>query len=328
MSNSPPSTRLKLALHGPAVVLDNAVPALDAAVDSLLSPFSVPGWPEGFIPAAGVVRPFDQAEVLRCLSPTARHLTRTPEMMDVYEEAERFWIADDRWGMAEINLLRAQWRSWIIPRPRLDPFRIVEAAVLWPLAQLLRSRGVHLLPATSAVRDGFAFLLICPFSPEPELAALTTEGYKIIGRRWTALREEDGRLALLHLPGCAPAPVAPRLHLTIHARPNWKDPAPDSAGPWQNHAFCDAVLIAEAGRRPSATLKETDPTNAANLLRQAWPILELHPARKPSPLPARLAQSCTCHELQLSRNPKDLPPLLEILRHGGKTPGKDRYAWA
>ncbi|MDB5293610.1 MAG: hypothetical protein JWL69_4851 [Phycisphaerales bacterium] len=322
-----PSTRLKLAFHGPAVVLDSAVPSLDAAIDSLLSPFTVPGWPEGFIPAAGVIRPFDQAEVLRCLSPTARHLTRTPELMDVYEEAERFWIADDRWGMAEINLLRAQWRSWILPRPRLDAHRVVESAILWPLAQLLRSRGVHLLPAASAVRDGFAFLLISPFSPEPELTALVKEGYKIIGRRWTALREEDGRLALLHLPGCAPLPAPPRLHLTI-TRPAWTDPTHEPISPWQNHAFCDAVLIAEAGRRPSATLKETDPTSAANVLRQAWPILELHPTRRPSPLPGRLSQCCTCHQLQLSQNPKDLPPLLELLRTGEKAAGKERYAWA
>ncbi|HWE96606.1 MAG TPA: hypothetical protein VG269_21785 [Tepidisphaeraceae bacterium] len=328
MSDSPPSTRLKFALHGPAVVLDNAVPALDAAIDSLLAPFAVPGWPEGFLPASGVIRPFDQSEVQRCLSPTARHLTRTPGLMDIYEEGERFWIADDRWGIAEINLLRAQWRSWILPRPALDPFRIVEAAILWPLAQLLRSRGVHLLPATSAVRDGFAFLLICPFSPDPELTALTTEGYKIIGRRWTALREEDGRVALLHLPGWAPNRTTPSLRLSLHTRSPWKESAPGLPTPWQNHAFCDAVLIGEAARRPSASLKETSPAEAAQFLRQSWPILELHPARRQSVMPARLSQGCTCHALQLSQNPKDLPPLLHLLRTGHKIPAEDRYARA
>jgi hypothetical protein len=88
------------------------------------------------------------------------------------------------------------------------------------------------------------------------------------------------------------------------------------------------VLIGEAARRPNASLKEIPQSEAPQLLRQSWPILELHPARRQSAMPARLAQGCTCHALQLSQNPKDLPPLLHLLRTGNNFPAKDRYARA
>jgi hypothetical protein len=230
----------------------------------------------------------------------------------MFEDGERFWLVDDRWGMAEINFLKGQWRSWVLPRPQFDPVRCAEMAVLWPLAQLLRPRGVHLLPAAAAVRNGWAFLIICPFGVQPELTALIGSGYKLLGQRWTAVREEDGRLALLHMPGLIE-------HTAKHTtqRPAWVDLNERSLGAWQNHAFCDAVLIADAGRRPHASLKELDPPSAAARLRSAWPIIELHPNRRHSSLPAKLAQGCRCAELQLSRSPTELLPLLDSFRHGG-----------
>src|SRR5436305_14062724 len=109
------ATRRKLAVHGPVIELECAVPALEQAIEALLGCFIVPGWPEGFSPVTGSIRPYDPGEVARCISPTARHLARTNDLLDIYEEGERFWLVDDRWGLAEINLLRNQWRSWIIP---------------------------------------------------------------------------------------------------------------------------------------------------------------------------------------------------------------------
>ena len=216
--------------------------------------------------------------------------------------------------MSEIDIARNQWRSWIVPQPKLDPYRTAELSVVWPMSQLLRSRGLHLLPAISAVRDGFAFLLICPFGAEPELTAMIASGYKLIGQRWTALREEDGRMALLHMPGRVERLTTPRLRYGSDEQESWIDVTREYPGSWQSHAFCDAVLIAEPGRRAKANLRETEPSEAASLLRDAWPMTELHPTRRPSPLPELLAQSCRCFEVQLSRSTKDLLTLLNTVR--------------
>jgi hypothetical protein len=247
---------------------------------------------------------------MRHLSPAARPvpLAGGHGLLEVFQEGERFWLVDDRWGMAEINFLRGQWRSWVLPRPGLDPLRCAETAVLWPLAQLLRPRGLYLLPAASFVRDGWATLALCPFGLGPELTALARAGYKAIGQRWTALREEDGRVALLHVPGWV------ELEPQAAGRANRAGRAASDAGAngtfdlndlhpraRQNHAFCDAVFVAGPGRRAHAAMKEIpDAPTAAAALRAAWPIPELHPSGRHSPLPARLAHLCACAEAQLS----------------------------
>jgi hypothetical protein len=309
------ATQRKLAVHGPVIELECAVPAIDQAIEALLGCFVVPGWPEGFCPVVGSIRPYDTAEVTRCISPTARHLARAGDLMDIYEEGERYWLVDDRWGLAEINLLRNQWRSWIVPELKIDAIRAAEFAILWPLAQLIRRRGVHLIPAASAVRDGFAALVLCPFGIEPELSAMISAGYRVIGQRWTALREEDGRVALLHMPGRVERWVMPRLRSTASESSGWLDLMDEHDAAWQNHAFCDAVLIAEAGRRPKAHLREVAAAESSHVLRRIWPMVELHPTGRQSQIAARLAQTCRCGELQLSRNPKDLLALLNTLRY-------------
>ena len=328
--------KLRFAVHGPAVEIDASVPALADPVQDLLGPFSVGGFPQGFVPVHGTVRPYNQAEVLRHLSPAARPMPVADDLAELFEEGERFWIVDERWGMAEVNFLKGQWRSWVLPRPQFDAVRCAEMAVVWPLAQLLRPRGLYLVPAAAVAREGWAALIVCPFGVEPELDALARSGYRLVSQRWTALREEDGRLALLHMPG--PIQRSPRPHLRYGAdetpRGDDRGTAADAAhdlrrawgdGGWvdllarhpqarQNHAFCDAVLVADPGRRARASLKELEPSAAAALLRQAWPIVELHPSRRHSPLPSRLAQRCRCAELQLSRSPAELLPLLDRLR--------------
>src|SRR6185312_12641009 len=102
-----------------------------------------------------------------------------------------YWTIDDRWGISEINMLRGQWQSWVVDQPRVDPMRLFEGSVLWPLAQLLKTRGLHLIPAVAAARGPLAVLMISPVSLGPELAALIAGGFKLIGQRWTFLREES-----------------------------------------------------------------------------------------------------------------------------------------
>ena len=85
-------------------------------------------------------------------------------------------------------------------------------------------------------------------------------------------------------------------------------------GSWQNHAFCDAVLIAESGRRDTAYVRDVEPANAMDCLRRAWPIVDLHPQRRIGQLPVKLSQYARICELQLSRSPRDLLDVLSALR--------------
>jgi hypothetical protein len=303
----------KLAIHGPVVELDCAVPFLDPSLDLLLSEFKVPGWQQTLVPTAGAIHPFEEGEVISRLPESARHLARTCDEMDIYEEGGCYWVVDDRWGMMMIDPETRQWQSWIVPQPTLDAYRVAELSVLWPIAQLLRSQGVHLLPAISAVREGFAFLLICPFGVEPEMTAMINSGYKLIGQRWTALREEDGRMALLHMPGRVERLTTPRLRYGIAEQESWIDVTQEYPGSRQRHAFCDAVLVAEPGRGAKADLHKTEQGEAVSLLRDAWPMTELYSGQHGSPH-ERLARSCRCFEVQLSRNSKDLLSLLNYVR--------------
>ena len=308
--------RQRFALHGPAVEIECAVPEVGAQLEHFLSPFGVDEWPRGFSPVSGSIRPYDPSDVVRHVSPTARPLPRTQDLAELYEEGERFWLVDEHWGMLEMNFLKGSWRSWVLPRPQVDPVRCAEMAALWPLSQLLRPRGLYLLPAVSAVRDGWAFLLLCPFNAGPDLAALARAGWRIIGQRWTAVREEEGRLALLHVPGAVRRGPAPRSRLTDAVEPNeWVDLHDQFPHSRRHHAFCDAVLVAEPGRRPRATSRDVpDAAESLHLLRQAWPVVELHPHRRHSPLPLKMSHGCRVAAVQLSRNPAEVVPLLDDLR--------------
>jgi hypothetical protein len=296
------------------------VPALLPELGHFLHPFTVADFPHGFSPITGSIHPFELTTVQRHLSPSAVPFAATRDLIELYQEGDRFWLIDDRWGMAELNLLKGQWRSWVLPRPTTDAMRCAEMAILWPLAQLLRARGLHLLPAVSIARDGWAALIICPFSLEPELTALVRRGYRVIGQRWTALREEDGRIAMLHMPGSVERIAAPRLRggssgrVTLSSSPGRVDLNAEYLGSHQNHAFCDAVLVTEFGRRPAPQLSELDHTAAMNALRRAWPIVDLTPHRHAHQLTPRIAQHCRCGELQLSRDPQDLLRLLHEFR--------------
>ena len=320
---------LRFAIHGLAAEVrcdDPALAAVAIAVRRQFAPFATGDFPPGFAAVTGTVEPFDAAVVQRHLSTSAVRFHTpagpTAELFHDPADPERFWLVDDRWGMAELNLLRGRWRAWVLPRPTVDATTVAEAAVTWPVAQLLRGKGLHLLPAVSVARDGWAALIVSPFAIEPELSVLVDAGYAVVGQRWTAVREEDGRLALLHVPGWVERAVAPRLrYLGVDAPTGGDGDRIDlTAGnplTVQHHAFCSVVLIAEPGRRPAAHLRDLPTAAAANMLRRAWPLVDLQPDRKAVQLSRHLPRRCRCAELQLSREPTDLLRLLDGVRPRG-----------
>lgn len=325
---TPPSGLFQLSVHGLAAAVQSAVPGLDAEIRRLLGAFEVPAWPEGFQPVEGVIHPYDEQEVLRHLSPTAQPVPVPGDLMELYCEDERFWLIDDHWGLCEINLLKGKWRSWILAQPALDPFRCVEQAVLWPMAQLLRVRGLTLIPAASVARDGFGMLMISPFGIEPELTALIRSGFKVIGQRWTALREDgDGRVEMLWMPGQVERTPPPRPRSSPSGQVNgWVDLNAEFCGSTQNHAFCDAALLIEPGRRPGAMVRPIGKVSALPTLRKNWPIVELHPHRKHGQIPARLARTCRCFETHLSRRAGDILDQIDLIRYGRNMPGTKALA--
>ncbi len=333
---SSPAGPMRFAVHGLAVEVRCDDPALADVADAVaaqFAPFAVADFPPGFAAVTGTVEPFDAGVVQRHLSSTAVRFPAssgpTAELFHDPADAERFWLVDDRWGLAELNLLRGRWRAWVLPRPAADATAVAEAAVLWPLAQLMRGKGLHLLPAVSVARDGWAALVLSPFGLEPELNVLVDAGYGVIGQRWTAVREEEGRVALMHLPGWVERQAAPRLrYLGLDtpaggATAGGMDRVDLTAGrpaAALNHAFCSVVLVAEPGRRPAAHLRDLPTAAAANMLRRSWPLADLQPARKAVQLSRNLPKRCRCAELQLSREPTDLLRLLDGVRPRTATP--------
>lgn len=314
----------RFTIHGLAVELSVQIPRLDRAIQRMLGGFEDSHWPVGFVPTTGTVRPYDAAEVSRHLSADATpvHLPNLP--MDLYEDAERFWLVDDRWGMVELNLLKNHFRAWILPRQRVDDLTCVENAILWPLAQLLRARGLHLLPAVSVARDGWGVLLVTPFALERELRLLVESGYQVVGQHWTALREEGDRISLLHLPGPLRRGFQPYRGAGAD---EWVDLHYEYAGAQRHHAFCETVLLVAPIRRPHMRLIPLDEMGAVQALRHDWPILELHPhQRRTGQMASCLVQCCRFAQLELSRDPRAFARLLDALRpmNSGLLPGAPR----
>jgi hypothetical protein len=182
------------------------------------------------------------------------------------------------------------------------------------MAQLLRSRGLYLVPAASVSFGERSFLILSRFGIEPELTTLIRGGYRIIGQSWTAIREYEGRFSLLNLPGQVERALPPGMRLAGHdAAPAWVDLMREFCGVEQGHGWCDSVLVVDPGRRTSSAAQPLDRGDAVQHLRAAWPIFELHPNRRHGQLPARLAQKVPCYQLHLSREPRDILRLLATL---------------
>jgi hypothetical protein len=314
---SPSFDLQRFALHGAAIGISSAVKSLAPQIEHLFGDFRVKQWPPRLVPVTGTLWPYEQSHVLKHLSPTARRVATHCELLELYEDEERFWLVDDRWGIAEMNLLKGQWRSWVLPRPAIDATRVAEMAILWPMAQLLRARGIYLLPAASVAFADRSLLVISPSGIEPELTTLIRGGYRIIGQSWTALKEHDGRFSLLNLPGQVERAMPPGMRLANSASGDsgatFVDLMREFAGVEQREGWCDAVLIATSARRATPDIRPLDRGAAAQVLRSAWPMFELHPSRRHGQLPARLAQKVPCYQLTLSREPRDLLRILAAL---------------
>lgn len=310
------SYRYRLVVHGLAVELTCEVDDLVPQLLRTFEPFLTSAFPEGFVPTSGLIRPYDATEVSRSLSPSAIPLNLPNQLIEIYEQDEHFWILDDHWGMTQFNLLRGQFRSWILAHPTVDSVRCLDSALFWPLAQLLRAKGLHLIPAISIAKGNWGALILTPFGIESELRALIEAGYQIIGQRWTAIREEEGKISLLHIPGQVECTQAPRLRAAgMTAIPErWVDLGGACENSIRHHVYCETVLVVVPGRRPRARLHELSPTVAANTLKRDWPIAELHPHRRGGQLPARLANNCRVAEVHLSRQAEDFVLLMESMR--------------
>jgi hypothetical protein len=302
----------KFSLHGAAIQVSCAVEQLIPQVERIFRSFTRPELPANSAMASGIIRPFEEGEVLRHLSTRARRLATSDPWLELYQDGERYWVVDERWGIAEMNLLKAQWRSWVLPNCTIDSFHLAEGAILWPMAQILRPRKLHLVPAASMVRGGWGILLLSPFSLEPELGRLIKCGWRIIGQRWTALREREGTIEMLHMPGL----VEKAKPLTLRRRGTgsqikWIDLTREIDGCGEKSALCHAVLMAEPGRRSTPRFTDLSIPQAQEALRREWPIADTHPTPRFGLLANRLAQLCRCAQVQLSHNPADLVLMLE-----------------
>src|ERR1044072_2559635 len=121
----------RFAVHGLAVSLACNIGFLEEQIEPDLGTVRVPEWPAGFTPVSAVVRPYDD-DVLKSLAPAARRISPTGQLIEFYQDQERFWIIDERCGLCEINLLKSQWRSWILPHAASDPVACASFAILWP----------------------------------------------------------------------------------------------------------------------------------------------------------------------------------------------------
>jgi len=305
----------KISLHGAPIGVSCAVEQLIPQIDRILRPFISQQLPANSGMASGIIRPFEEAEVLRHLSTRARRLMMGDPALEIYQDCERFWLVDERWGIAEMNLMKAQWRSWVLPNCTIDSYHLAEGAMLWPLAQILRPRRLHLVPATSIVRGGWGVLLVCPFSLEPELMRLIKAGWRIIGQRWTALREREGTIEMLAIPG----PIEKAKSLATRRRGTgsaikWLDLTQEFRGCQEKSALCHAVVMADPGRRSSPKFIDLSTPQAQEALRHQWPIADVQAATRCGMLANRLAQLCRCAQMQLSHDPAELVLMLESAR--------------
>jgi hypothetical protein len=310
------SPAARFYIHGLALRLRCTVPLLYPGLATLLGEFEDDRDDSRAAGVEGCVRPYDQTEVLRKLPAAATRLSAPGDIMELYSCDDQFWLIDDRWGMAHINIVRATWQSWVLPQPSINAIQTAEMAVMWPLAQLLRPRGLCLIPAAAMARDGWGVLLVSPLNLEPDLCAMVRAGYRVVGQRWVALREHESRVALLHLPGQLERAItgpgtSPRQlsHVT-----GWVDLEAEYPGSTLMHAECDAVMIIERGRRPVTLVRPVTRTAALMALRRNWPIVELHPHRRHGQLLASVSRHCRVFELRLSRNPADILKLLDDAR--------------
>lgn len=294
-----------LCVHGHAVRIHCDAPELNWPIHHCLGEFHTPDWPDGFSPIPGTLAPYDESVVMRHLSPDAVAIATGDELTEIYEHNERFWLVDDRWGLCELNLLKGEWNSWILRNPRVNNLEVVDAAVLWPMAQLLGLRGLSLVPGVSICRDGFGVLILSPVGLSGELADLIDAGWQVVGQRWTALQEDSGRVAMRSMPGAVERVNGRQLASAPGALRDWVDLLAENPAARANHSFVDAVVLIDAARRATASMKPIKGSMAIPAVKRAWPIFEVRPQSSGQQITTRLAAECTVFEGRLSRRSSD-----------------------
>jgi hypothetical protein len=300
------------SIHGSPVSIANSFGTLDEQIQFFLKPFTSVSQPQN-TPTRGEIRPFDLSEVTHSLAPAAASERQSDDLVDIYSLGEKNWILDDRWGMCEIDLLKNRWQSWVLPHPTLDPVRLAEATVLWPLAQLLRLRGIELVPAISVERGGWGALIVSPYSITSEISRLVRAGYRVIGQRWTALLRPHGRVVMRRMPGVVESPAAG--NKLIGRKTAWMDLM--AQNPWQTAelASCDAVIVVASGRRCKSHGRVVNSSDSRSLLRRYWPMTDLPLNRsRVQATTAALASQCLCLSLQLSKNTDEFLQIVEFAR--------------
>jgi hypothetical protein len=302
----------------------------------LLRPFTDNASGPQSLCSRGIIKKFNSEEVLRSVTPAAVCVGRVDNLAEIYALDERFWLVDERWGICQLNLLKHEWRSWVLDRSpggmnsagrsksaiansAPGASEILESAVLWPLAQLLKIRGVELIPAISILRGGWAAIILTPYGIDREILRLQRDGYSLIGPRWTALAIREDGVTLLPFPDPRATEIDPPAGISSSLCDSeialTKTPLLGSESGFLPEALCQAVFIIEPGRRAVTRGRTLASAEETELLRRAWPITELPPRRKrPGSVAGKLACQCRCVSVQLSRQEEDFFQLVESAR--------------
>lgn len=314
---APERRGLLVNVHGLAVALRCSLPGLRQMMNDLFGELIDKDWPAGFVPIEGSVDSYDPDVVARQISPQAECVSRFGDGAELWRDGERVWLIDESWGICEINLLKSAWKSWMIPEADAEPMRAIEKAILWPMGQILAMRSLAVIQAPSLAHRGRGILVLSPFNLEPELSMYVAAGHGVIGQRWTALRDENGRFLMLHLPGRIERSPIPQLRMRMSAesksaivQDNWFDLTCDS-NTRCNYAWCGAVLIVEPGRRAMASLRPITGASATAMLKRAWPIPDVNPSARHAKFATMLSNKVPVFQVELSRDPRALMRLLD-----------------
>src|SRR5258708_901250 len=89
------SWRRKFCLHGAGIDLACHLHRLVAPINQFLGEFLVDALPEGFATTSGIIRGFEETDVSRHLSTSAQRCPSEDDWLEIYAEAERFWLIDE-----------------------------------------------------------------------------------------------------------------------------------------------------------------------------------------------------------------------------------------
>jgi hypothetical protein len=182
------------------------------------------------------------------------------------------------------------------------------------MAELLRSRGLHLVQSIAAARGDFSFLLLTSAPLEAQASQLIGAGYRLLGQRWVGIRAEEGRVHLLHLPGLVRRTAESWRPGAAGPRVRWIDLEGEFLGASQHHAYCNAILLPAPGRFARPQFRELSMLESAEALKHAWPATHLPCSARPNQFHNLLSRRCRCFRVELPRNPVDLLRLLDEIR--------------